>query len=105
MSSPEPDRLNSTRDTDTAQQPEEHPRDPGSSGGAVGCLALALVVVGGLFAAVSGMCVGSAALHEIGRMIGGHGNFEEFVIVTLAAVVTIGIGLGVLWLGIKLMIR
>jgi hypothetical protein len=51
------------------------------------------------------MCVGSEALHEIGRMIGGHGNFEEFVIVNIMAVVTIGIGLGVLWLGIKLMSR
>jgi hypothetical protein len=38
-------------------------------------------------------------------MIGGHGNFEEFVIVNIMAVVTIGIGLGVLWLGIKLMSR
>jgi hypothetical protein len=66
---------------------------------------MALVMVGGLFTVVSGMCVGSEALHEIGRMIGGHGNFEEFVIVNLMAVVTIGIGLGVLWLGIKLMNR
>jgi hypothetical protein len=38
-------------------------------------------------------------------MIGGHGNLEDFTIVTVMAVVTIGIGIGVVWLGIKLMNR
>jgi putative exporter of polyketide antibiotics len=84
---------------------ETAPTPPPSGPGSPGCLAIVLVVVGGLFAAVSGSCVGGAALHELGRMIGGHGNLEEFVIVTIMAVVTIGIGIGVVWLGIKLMNR
>lgn len=68
-------------------------------------MASALIAVGVLFTAVSGACVGNAALQELGRMIGGRGNFEEFVIVTIVAVVTIGLGVGVVWLGIKLMRR
>jgi len=76
---------------------------PGSGGSdSAGCMGSAVITVGVLFTAVSGACVGNAALHELGRMIGGHGNLEEFVVVAIVALVTTGLGIGMVWLGIKL---